>query len=400
MIGLKATLLILFGLISFVNCGLENVTTSVQLNSTLKEATTLSNGGHTTENVELLSTVSNKGESSTTEKNKEIEKKVGKDGLSTKPPGDYKGTNFEENEEGLESEEGIMNQEQIYEGEINDNALEEERSDKFGEYFPPKFQFKSHDNLPPNLVNTLSETLDNTPTNPMEETIHKGGESPDKKYLPQVEGHFDSLTHNCTVFDVSKGAEISTPYLDRIYKTETLKVKKIVLKDYCYESASTVCTQSERIIPNQLCKIAYERKQEHSIIKSVKVYYKKEASTKWVTVCKNTYQHKVGYHDGYGKPVCKEVSQRIAFNTPVLTPDNIPVIVSYPAPVRKCVNGQIILPLINCKTKTEKKCIHVPDVVDEIKELKVCSYKLGKPKWIPIDLKLPKQICAEIVKAY
>ena len=59
-----------------------------------------------------------------------------------------------------------------------------------------------------------------------------------------------------------------------------------------------------------------------------------------------------------------------------------------------------MLPRVNCQVKTEKKCIVVPDVVDDVQIVEKCQPKIGKPKCQKVELVLPKQICQDIVYGY
>merc|ERR1739840_24548 len=66
-----------------------------------------------------------------------------------------------------------------------------------------------------------------------------------------------------------------------------------------------------------------------------------------------------GYGYAPAHNYCKEVAQETCYNVPVVTVVEPEVTVSYPEPIKTCVNKPILLPRISCADLTENKCITV-----------------------------------------
>lgn len=121
---------------------------------------------------------------------------------------------------------------------------------------------------------------------------------------------------NCTVKDEVIHAEICTPSFQTQCTEETITVKKIISRDYCFDLATTVCDTTEETIDNDVCVYQYNEQDEATTAKTVKVDFTKECNTQMVTVCDPGYQYHGGYqHHGYGS-YCKEVQQTTCFNQP------------------------------------------------------------------------------------
>lgn len=104
-----------------------------------------------------------------------------------------------------------------------------------------------------------------------------------------------------------------------------------------------------------------------------------------VTVCQPGHQGYghggyggYGRYGGYGK-YCKEVEQETAYNVPVVVPISVDVKVSYPQPIKTCVNKPISLPRVSCADLKEEKCITVPEVEDDVEVVAKCQTQLGEP---------------------
>ena len=65
--------------------------------------------------------------------------------------------------------------------------------------------------------------------------------------------------------------------------------KKIVLKDYCYDFAQTECTESEEIIPNDVCVFDYQPKESMARATNLEVIFEKGCDKQMVTVCDPNY---------------------------------------------------------------------------------------------------------------
>merc|ERR1711862_770635 len=92
-----------------------------------------------------------------------------------------------------------------------------------------------------------------------------------------------------------------------------------------------------------------------------------------------------GYgHQGYGHNYCKEVAQETCYNVPVVTVVEPAVDVTYPEPIKTCVN----------------KPISVPEVEDVTEAAEKCVTGLTDPACQGVELTLPKQVCVEINYGY
>ncbi|XP_040574452.1 uncharacterized protein [Lepeophtheirus salmonis] len=216
---------------------------------------------------------------------------------------------------------------------------------------------------------------------------------------PSYGGHhgYEQPKHNCTVQDATEVADICTPAFETSCQNVDLSIKTIVDTEYCYTSTRTVCIESIEEIPNEICTYNYQQKYEDTTAKNVEVTFKKETNVQMVTVCQPGYGH--GYQS-YGHQQCKEVAQETAYNVPVVTPIDVPVRVSYPEPIKSCVNKPISLPRVSCSDIQEEKCIIVPEVQDSVQTVEKCSTRLGAPSCQKIELTLPKQVCIELVYGY
>ncbi len=207
---------------------------------------------------------------------------------------------------------------------------------------------------------------------------------------------YEQPKHNCSVEDVIETAEVCTPGFETQCESVQLPVKRVTRGEYCYDSSSTICTESSETIDNEICTYNYNKKYEEATSKTVEINFKKESNKQMVTVCQPSYGH--GY--SYGHQYCKEVEQETAYNVPVVEPVDVPVRVGYPEPVKTCVNKPITLPRLSCNTVTEEKCVDQPEVEEYVETIEKCTTKLGAPKCQKIEITLPKQVCIEIVYGY
>ena len=200
--------------------------------------------------------------------------------------------------------------------------------------------------------------------------------------------------HNCSVMTVMEKAEVCTPAFETKCAPVDLAVKRIVEKEQCEQITRTVCSESTEVIPNEVCTYMYMSKMEDTVAKTVEVTFEKECMTQMVTVCQPTKGY--GYH-AYGHQYCKEVSQETCYNVPMVMPVDVPVMVSYPEPMKKCMDKPISLPRVSCEDITEEKCIMVPEVMDDIEMVEKCVTMLAAPACEMVELSLPKQVCVELV---
>jgi len=211
---------------------------------------------------------------------------------------------------------------------------------------------------------------------------------------------YEHPKHNCTVQDVVETAEVCTPAFETVCNPVELTRKSIVDKEQCYDVTRTVCTESIEEIDNEICTYSYQPKTESTTAKTVEVAFEKQCKTQMVTVCQ---PQPTGYgygHQGYGHNYCKEVAQETCYNVPIVTVVEPAVDVTYPEPIKTCVNKPISLPRISCEDLTENKCITVPEVEDVTETLEKCVTQLAAPACQAVELTLPKQVCVEIVYGY
>merc|ERR1712025_1040294 len=144
--------------------------------------------------------------------------------------------------------------------------------------------------------------------------------------------------------------------------------------------------------------MGYEQVTEDTTAKTVEVTFEKKTDVQMVTVCQPGH-HGHGY-GGYGHNYCKEVAQETAYNVPVVTPIDVPVTVTYPKPIKTCVNKPISLPVVSCADLSEERTILVPKVEDATETVAKCVTQLAAPACQQIELTLPKQVCVELVYGY
>merc|ERR1711874_378504 len=203
---------------------------------------------------------------------------------------------------------------------------------------------------------------------------------------------YEHPKHNCSVQDVVEAAEVCTPI--------ELSRKSIKDVEQCYTVTRTVCTESIEEIDNEVCTYSYQPKDEETTAKTVEVTFNKECETQMVTVCQPA-QYGYGHgHGGYGHNYCKEVAQETCYNVPVVTVVEPAVTVTYPEPIKTCVNKPISLPRISCEDLSEEKCITVPEVEVVSETFEKCVTALAAPACQAVELTLPKQVCVEIVYGF
>jgi len=206
---------------------------------------------------------------------------------------------------------------------------------------------------------------------------------------------YEEPKHNCTVRDVIEAAEVCTPALEVICVDEVLPIKEIVDMEFTYTVTRTVCTESIQEIPNEVCSYSYLKKDEDTTAKTVEVTHEKQTNVQMVTVC----QPGSGY-GGYGHNYCQEVAQETAYQVPIVTPVDIPVTVSYPSPIKSCVDKPISLPVVSCEDLSEEKTILVPEIQESTVTVAKCQTQLAAPNCVTKELTLPKQVCVELVYGY
>jgi len=210
---------------------------------------------------------------------------------------------------------------------------------------------------------------------------------------------YEHPKHNCSVEDVVEAAEVCTPALETVCNPVELSRKNIKDVEQCYTVTRTVCTESIEEIDNEVCTYSYQPKSEETTAKTVEVSFNKECETQMVTVCQPA-QYGYGHGHGYGHNYCKEVAQETCYNVPVVTVVEPPVTVTYPEPIKTCVNKPISLPRISCEDLSKEKCITVPEVEVVSETFDKCVTALAAPACQAVELTLPKQVCVEIVYGF
>jgi len=216
---------------------------------------------------------------------------------------------------------------------------------------------------------------------------------------PQPSYGYEHPKHNCTVQDVVELAEVCTPALETACTPVELAIKRVVDAEQCYTVTRTVCSESTEEIDNEVCSYSYQPKSEVTTAKTVEISFNKECETQMVTVCQPA-QYGYGHGHGYGENYCKEVAQETCYNVPVVTVVEPAVTVTYPEPIKTCVNKPISLPRISCEDLSEEKCITVPEVEVVSETFEKCVTALAAPACQAVELTLPKQVCVEIVYGF
>ena len=212
--------------------------------------------------------------------------------------------------------------------------------------------------------------------------------------LHQTHHHQLAPTHNCTVERVMERSEVCTPTLATSCVTMDLPVKKVMEKEQCEEVVRTVCSEEKDVIENEVCFYEYRLTALEAEASTVSVTFKQECMDQMVTVCQGGPGQ--GYHS-YGHVYCKEVSQKTCYNSPMVMPKVDKVMLSFPEAMRKCESRPIILPRVSCQMLAEKKCIMVPEVVEEMDTVEKCEVVQGEPNCQMVEMDLPRQICSEII---
>jgi len=237
------------------------------------------------------------------------------------------------------------------------------------------------------------------PSNPYHPAPSYGYPAPSYGHHAPAYGHsYEHPKHNCSVEDVVEQAEVCVPAFETVCNPVELTRKSIVDKEQCYTVTRTVCSESIEEIDNEICTYSYQPKTETTSAKTVEVTFNKECKTQMVTVCQPAGYG--GYGHGYGHNYCKEVAQETCYNVPVVTPVEPAVDVTYPEPIKTCVNKPISLPRISCEDLAAEKCITVPEIEEVTETLEKCVTQLAAPACQAVELTLPKQVCVEIVYGY
>jgi len=204
-------------------------------------------------------------------------------------------------------------------------------------------------------------------------------------YAPQI---------YCRDTNTSIYAQVCVPAFTSKTTPVTLDVKKVVDNDYCYEQIRTVCEETTRIQPREICTYNYVSKKEVLGARTTKVTYETKTETMKVTTCKPS-----GYGDHYGSgehQFCHEEYQTQSFQVPLVTePLDVEVTMASPDPVQTCVTKEITITEVVCQDIKEQKCFNVAKFEDATNTVDQIETILGAPNCNDVTLTLPTQACSK-----
>jgi len=202
--------------------------------------------------------------------------------------------------------------------------------------------------------------------------------------MPEMQGH------NCSLVKEMLVAEVCTPTLSTKCTKEELMIKRVVEKEQCQDITRTVCTETMEDVPTSICTYTYNTQQVMATAQNVEIRFEKMCREEMVTVC----DPPSGYgYSGYGKPHCKEVGQEVCYNSPMASPMQEKVEISYPVAAMDCSQHVIALPMVMCEDIMDKRCFMVPMAVDDVLMADKCTVEIGESACRPVELSLPKQVC-------
>jgi len=204
-------------------------------------------------------------------------------------------------------------------------------------------------------------------------------------YAPQI---------YCRDTNTSVYAQVCVPAFTSKTTPVTLDVKVVVDNDYCYEQIRTVCEETTKVIPREICTYNYVSKKETLTARTTKVTYETKTETMKVTTCKAS-----GYGDHYGAgehQYCHEEYQTQSFQVPLVTePLTVEVVMASPDPVQNCVTKDITITEVVCKDIKEEKCFNVAKFEDSTNTIDQVETVLGEPNCNDVTLTLPTQACSK-----
>jgi len=204
-------------------------------------------------------------------------------------------------------------------------------------------------------------------------------------YAPQI---------YCRDTNTSVYAQVCVPAFTSKTTPVTLDVKVVVDNDYCYEQIRTVCEETTKVIPREICTYNYVSKKETLTARTTKVTYETKTETMKVTTCKAS-----GYGDHYGAgehQYCHEEYQTQSFQVPLVTePLTVEVVMASPDPVQNCVTKDITITEVVCKDIKEEKCFNVAKFEDATTTIEQTEIVLGEPNCNDVTLTLPTQACSK-----
>jgi len=191
-----------------------------------------------------------------------------------------------------------------------------------------------------------------------------------------------------------KTIEVCTPSLQTTCTMVELAVKTIKDKEQCMNILRTICSVNTEEIEEEVCVHTYQSKAEDTMATTYAVSFRQECQTQTVTVCQPSAGS--GYYS-YGQQDCTEEEQKTCYKVPMVMPRQETVTVSYPEPVEECMQKTIIIPKVTCEDVTEKRCVMVPEIMDDMEMVEICEVTLGPPSCQAMEVVLPKQVCKELV---
>merc|ERR1712038_1339513 len=202
-------------------------------------------------------------------------------------------------------------------------------------------------------------------------------------YAPQV---------YCRDTNTSVYAQVCVPAFTTKVTPITLDVKRVVDNDYCYNQIRTVCEETNKVVPREICTYNYVKKEETMTATTTQVTYETKTETMKVTTCSAS-----GYGDHYGAgehQYCREEYQTQSYRVPLVTvPLDVSVEVSVPEPVKNCVTKEITITEVKCTDIVEQKCFNVAKFEDGTNTVDQVEVILGEPNCNAVTLTLPTQAC-------
>merc|ERR1712128_60948 len=162
-------------------------------------------------------------------------------------------------------------------------------------------------------------------------------------------------------------------------------------QEECYQVTKTICTETEKIVDNEVCAYSFTLVPVETEAKLVDVKWEKSCADD--TVCLN-HHHAPG---GYAAPThCVEEYRHVCHLSPALYPVFKKVVIKLPKPVETCINKQVLLPRLECDQVHERRCMLAPRTrPGPTIKLDKCSVVVGEPACSDAVLQLPRQGCLQ-----
>merc|ERR1711892_1269156 len=161
---------------------------------------------------------------------------------------------------------------------------------------------------------------------------------------------YQAPAQNCSVVSEMKTIEVCTPSLQTTCTMVELAVKTIKDQEQCMNITRTICSEDTKEIEEEVCVHTYQSKAEDTTATTYEVSFTQECQTQAVTVCQPSAGS--GYYS-YGQQDCMEEEPKTCYKVPTVMPRQETVTVSYPEPVKDCMQKTIIIPRVTCEDVME-----------------------------------------------